>query len=36
MDPEIQRMMGDQARTMADERFKAQHPEAVIEPVEDE
>jgi hypothetical protein len=36
LDPEIQRMMGDQARTMADERFKAQHPEAVIEPVDEE
>jgi hypothetical protein len=36
MYPEIQRLMGDQARTMADERFKAQLPEAVIEPVEEE
>jgi hypothetical protein len=36
LDLKVQRMMGDQARMMADERFKAQHPEAVIEPVDEE
>jgi hypothetical protein len=36
LDPEVQRAMVNQARAMANVRFRAQHPEAVIEPVEDE
>jgi hypothetical protein len=30
--PELKKMMADQARSMADEMFKSRHPDAIIEP----
>jgi hypothetical protein len=34
--PDLKKMMSDQARSMADELFKSRHPDAVIEPELDE